>query len=315
MTASDAVQGGGPDDEEKRWTLLELLNWTTAHFRRAGVDSPRLNAELLLAEVTNLPRIMLYASFDREIGRKERSKFRDLVSRRAQRCPLQYLLGQWEFYGREFEVTPAVMIPRQETELLVDKCLEKIPGDGSGLSAADIGTGSGVIAVTLACERRGLRVMATDASPEALELARRNAERNGVADRVSFAPGRLCEPLSCGENRGAALVASNPPYVPSGRIQCLQPEVRDYEPRQALDGGPDGLSVIRDLIPQAADVLNPAGWLVLELGEDQAARVREMIAANDSLDADSVETTRDTGGCERVLAVRTKGNGSDGRLR
>jgi len=290
---------------EKRWTLLELLNWTAARFKRVGIDEARLNAELLLGKVTGLERIMLYARFDQEPTASQLDELRELVRRRASRHPLQYLLGRCEFYGRDFEVTPAVLVPRQETELVVDKCLEKIGGDGSGTLAADVGTGSGIIAVTLACERPGLRVAATDSSPDALALARCNAARHGVADRVEFACGDLCEALPAGMREGLALIASNPPYVPSAQIAGLQPEVREHEPRAALDGGPDGLDVVRRLLPEAAEALGEGGWLVVELGEDQAPVVRRLIEDRGlGLAAESVETVRDGCGCERVLAVR-----------
>jgi len=295
----------GSDD--RPWTLLELLNWTTGYFQHAGIENARLNAEMLLAKVTGLERIMLYANFDREIAPEQREQYRDMVRRRARRCPLQYLLGSCEFYGRDFLVTPAVMVPRQETELVVETCLKRLPGDGSGSWAADVGTGSGIIAVTLACERPALHVAATDNSADAIQVARRNAERHGVSDRITFSVGDLCDGLPKRPAPGASgfeLLAANPPYIPSERIEQLQPEVRDYEPRGALDGGPDGLAVIRKLIPQAADVLNAGGWLVLELGEDQSPRVTEMISADPSFDADSIETATDAGGCERVLAVR-----------
>ena len=292
---------------DRRWTILELLNWTTGYFERAGIENPRLNAEMLLAKVTGLPRIMLYANFDRGVEAVQLEQFRDLVSRRRRRCPLQYLLGECEFYGRTFEVNPSVMAPRPETELVVDKCLEKIPGDGGGAWVADIGTGSGIIAVSLACERPALRVAAVDVSEQALEIARRNAARNGAAERIKFLLGRLCEPLSGvmrAEGAAPALIVSNPPYIPSAEIESLEPEVRDYEPRQALDGGPDGLSVIRELVPQAAEVLSPGGWLVLELGEGHAPRVKDMVAAGKTFDVAGVETVRDATDCERVLAVR-----------
>ena len=288
--------------EEKPWTLLELLNWTTAYLARGGVEDPRLNAQILLAEAAGVERIMLYARFDQELAADRRRRFHELVKRRSERCPLQYLLGRCEFYSRNFKVTPAVMAPRQETELLVEKCLDKLPGDGSGANAADIGTGSGVIAVTLACERPGLRICAVDASADALQVAGRNAEAHGVSDRVAMACGDLCGALPEGMRQGLALLAANPPYIPSERIKDLEPEVRDHEPRLALDGGPDGLAVVRRLLPQAAGALAEGGWLVLELGEDQATKVADMIRGMAMMDADSIETVRDNG-CERVLAV------------
>lgn len=295
--------------EDRLWTLLELVNWTTSYFQRASIENPRLNAEMLLCKVTGLKRIMLYASFDRDATPEQREQYRELVMRRAQRCPLQYLLGSCEFYGRAFTVTPAVMVPRQETEIVVEKCLEKLPGDGSGACAAEVGTGSGIIAVTLACERPAVWIAALDSSAEAIEVARRNAERHGVADRVSLAIGDLCEGLPPCTAQGAdgfRLLVSNPPYIPSAQIEGLQPEVRDYEPREALDGGSDGLAVIRKLIPQAVHALGPGGWLVLELGEGQSGKVRDMIAANPAFDLDSIEAKKDSGDCERVLAVRKK---------
>jgi len=294
------------NSSQEGWTLLRLLNWTTGYFRRAGIENPRLNAEVLLAAVANVQRIMLYARFDEELAAEKRARFRELVRRRAEGEPVQYLLGRAEFYGRTFRVTPAALIPRPETELLVNVCLEKLPEEASGMWAADIGTGCGAIAVTLACERPGLRLAATDSSPDALELARENARRHGVADRILFGQGHLCEALPAELASGdwpLALVASNPPYIPSAQIEELQREVRDHEPRAALDGGPDGLRVIRELIPAAARVLSPGGWLVLELGEGQAEPVRKQVAATPSLEPQRVEIVRD-GRCERILAVR-----------
>ena len=290
----------------RRWTLLDLLNWTTNYFERAGIESPRLNAELLLAEVTGQERVMLYARFDEELAPEERARFHGLVRRRAGREPLQYLLGRAQFYGRSFRVTPAVMVPRPETELVVEKCLAKIGTGAAGLRAAEVGTGSGVVAVTLACERPALRLTATDSSAAALEVARGNAERHGVADRVSFAEGHLCEPLAPLAPEKLGLLVSNPPYVPTSQIEKLQPEVRDYEPRQALDGGPDGLSVVRELVPAASGLLAPGGWLVLELGEGQAQAVRDILNLTSAFEPDSIETVRDGSGCERVMAARRK---------
>jgi len=290
---------------KREWTTLELLNWTTDYFRRHGIDNARLNAEVLLGKVLGLERIMLYARFDQKVGPREREEFRELVRRRAEREPLQYLLGKWEFYGRRFELTPDVLIPRQETELVVEKCLEKI-GEVE-LWAADVGTGSGAIAVTLAAERPKLNVIATDVSAEALAVAERNAQALGVAKRVHLGRGALTAPivgmLPSGRD-GVDLLVSNPPYVPTGRLASLEPEVRDYEPRRALDGGPDGLDVLRRLVPEAAGVIVPGGWMVLELGEEQAGPVREIAAQTGAFDMDSVETVTDGHGCQRVFCVR-----------
>jgi release factor glutamine methyltransferase len=296
-----------PDEQKRSWKVLELLNWMTSHFGRAGIANARLDAEVLLSKALGMERIMLYARFDQEVTAAQRDRLRELVRRRAAREPLQYLVGEWEFFGRSFELTPAVMVPRQETELVVEKCLEKLPGDADGLWAADVCTGSGAIAVSLAAERPGLHVAATDASAEALEVARRNAVRQGVAGRVAFALGDLAEPLHglLPEGRaGFDLLVSNPPYVPTEQIERLEPEVRCYEPRQALDGGTDGLDAFRRLVPQAAGILVPGGCLVLELGEGQASAVAQMLERAASYDLTTVEMTTDSGGCQRVLCAR-----------
>jgi release factor glutamine methyltransferase len=291
--------------DNKSWTTLELLNWTADYFGRLGLENARLNAEVLLGKVLGVERIMLYARFDQEVGERQREEFRALVRRRAAREPLQYLVGKWEFYGRPFELSPAVLIPRQETELLVEKCLEK--STGTGLWCADVGTGSGAVAVTLAAERPTLNAIATDVSAAALDVAARNARAHGVSERVHTVRGELAEPvlgLLPPGRAGLDLLASNPPYVPSARIAALEPEVRDYEPRQALDGGPDGLDVLRRLVPAAAGVLLPRGWMALELGEEQAGPVRRMVEQTRAFDVSSIEIVTDAGGCQRVFCVR-----------
>lgn len=290
---------------KRSWTVLELLNWTADYFVKAGIENPRLNAEVLLGKVLGLARIMLYARFEQQVGRAERAEFRELVKRRAAREPLQYLLGKCEFYGREFEVSPAVMVPRQETELVVEKCLEKAP-EGE-LWAADVCTGSGAIAVTLAAERPAVQLVATDSSAAALEVAARNARKHGVEGRIRFVQGDLAAPvaqhLPVGRE-GVGLLVSNPPYVPTAGMDGLQPEVKDYEPRAALDGGADGLAVIRRLVPEAARLLAPGGWLVLEIGESQSEALGQMIADAGLFATATVETTEDASGCLRVLCVR-----------
>jgi len=290
-------------------TVLDLVNWATECLRTADVQEPRLNAEVLLGKALGLTRTALYGQPGRPVSLPESDRYRRLVKRRARREPLQYLVGTCEFYGREFEVTPAVMVPRQESELVVEKCLEKLR-EGE-CWAADIGTGSGAIAVSLAAERPALRVIATDRSVKALRVAARNASRHRVKDRVLLGAGDLAEPvvrmLPAGR-RAVDMVVSNPPYVPTACIERLQPEVRDFEPRSALDGGPDGLAVLRRLIPQAAPMLASGGWLVLELGEGQADAVRTVASSTSAFAQDSVETVADAAGCERVFAIR-KPNG------
>jgi len=295
--------------QDKIWTTLELLTWTTDYFREAGLENPRLNAEVLLGSVLRMERIMLYARFEQPVGAPERARFRALVRRRVAREPLQYLVGGWEFYGRHFQLTPAVLIPRQETELVVGRCLELLDPEAPGTWAADVGTGSGAIAVTLAAERPRLDVVAVDTSAAALEVAARNADRHGVADRVHLREGDLAAPVNGalpGGRVGVDLLVSNPPYVPTDDIKGLQPEVRDHEPRQALDGGPDGLDIVRRLVPQAAETVKPGGWLVLELGPGQAEAVAGIAGRTGTFDMATVDTVSDPGGCRRVFSVRRR---------
>ncbi len=267
-----------------------------------------MNAELLLADLLGCNRAHLLARPERRVPPETRHRYEGLIERRAGREPLQYLLGEWEFYGRLFLVTDAVLIPRPETELLVEECLDRIPPDRP-VRAADVGTGSGVIAVTLAAERPLLAVVAVDSSSEALHIARHNARRHGVGDRIRFVQGDLCEPLRpefSQEHDGLELVASNPPYVPTARLRALQPEVRDHEPRRALDGGPDGLSIIRRLLSETPEVLAPRGWLVIEIGEGQAAAVNELAAARQAYETETLETSRDAAGRKRVFCARRR---------
>jgi release factor glutamine methyltransferase len=296
----------------QNWTVLDLLEWTTAYFRRAGIDDPRLNAEVLLCNVLGTERIMLYARFDRPVQAEKRRAFRELVKRRAAREPLQYLVGKCEFYGRNFALTPDVLIPRQETETVIEACLDLLPGDGAGSWAIDVGTGSGAIGVTLAAERAALHVIATDLSPQALGIAAHNAARHGVQDRVILARGDLLAPAAAHlpEGRsGVELIVANPPYVPSADIAVLAPEVRDHEPTAALDGGPDGLDVIRRLLPQAASFLLPAGHFVMEMGAGQADAVVAAASGTSLFDMTSVQLRHNGGNVERVFCVRRANSG------
>lgn len=281
-------------------TVSELLQTETRALEKNGVDDPRLDAELLLADLLDCNRAHLLAHPERTVPPEARRRFERLIERRAAREPLQYLLGEWEFCGRTFVVNDSVLIPRPETELLVEECLHIVPM-GRPARTADVGTGSGAIAVTLAADRPALDVVAVDADAAAVEVARQNARRHEVAHRVRFVKGDLCRPLKAGS---LDLVASNPPYIPTDRLRTLQPEVRDYEPRGALDGGPDGLAVIRRLLAQAPRVLVPGGWLVMEIGEGQAGAVRQLAAEDGSYDNDTLETSRDCAGHERVFRAR-----------
>jgi len=252
---------------EQTWTLGRLLKWTTEHFTKSGVAAPRLEAEVLLAHAAGCKRIELYTRFDEPAEDAVRARFRELVRERGKGCPVAYLVGRKEFFSLEFEITRDVLIPRPETESLVMACLETACSEASIL---DVGTGSGILAVTLARQLRRSVVTAIDISPGALEVARRNAARHGVAERVRFLQGDLLEPLKEGERFD--IIVSNPPYIRSASLAELEPSVRDFEPRLALDGGPDGLEVLGKIARAARDRLRAAGRLLLEfgVGQDQA---------------------------------------------
>jgi release factor glutamine methyltransferase len=234
---------------------------------------------------------------ERELSEPERSAYREFVKRRAGREPAAHILGFWGFYKRDFRLSSDVLTPRSETELLADRAVSWSRSNGAK-TAADIGTGSGCLAVTLALEVPGLRVVATDVSESALEIARANAETLGASGNVDFRAGDLLEPLAA-EPGGLDLVVSNPPYIPSGDVDGLMPEVARFEPRLALDGGEDGLDCYRRLVPGCARVLRPGGALIMEIGEEQGGAVRSLI--EESGHYRDIEITPDLNGLDRIV--------------
>jgi release factor glutamine methyltransferase len=263
------------------WTIRKVLTWTAQHFEKRQVDSPRLTAEVLLAHVLNSSRVRLYVDLDRPLTKEELATYRALIERRMAGEPTQYLTGAKEFYNRPFKVDARVLIPRPETELLVEAALHVLPKDAPS-QALDVCTGSGCIAISLAAERPQASLLATDVSPGACALAKENAEALGVAGRVTILQGNLFEPVPA-EAR-FALVVSNPPYIGSGEIPGLSAEVR-REPHLALDGGPDGLALIRRVVEGARRFLIPGGLLAMEIGETQGSAVRELLQAAGYVDA------------------------------
>jgi release factor glutamine methyltransferase len=269
------------------------LKWTTEHFTKGGVAAPRLEAEVLLAHAAGCKRIELYTRFDEPAEEGVRARFRELVRERGKGCPVAYLVGRKEFFSLEFEVTRDVLIPRPETETLVMACLEAARPEASIL---DVGTGSGILAVTLARQLRHSSVTAIDVSPSALEVAKRNAARHGVAERIRFLQGDLLEPLQEGERFD--IIVSNPPYISSARLAELEPSVRDFEPRLALDGGPDGLEVLGKIARAARGRLRPAGRLLLEFGVGQG---QAMLALLTELGFVDVKVRKDHADLPRVV--------------
>jgi release factor glutamine methyltransferase len=258
------------------WTVKALLTWTTAHFQKKGVESPRLEAQILLAHVLGWPKIDLMVRYDEEPTPAERARFKELVQRRVEHWPVAYLIGRREFYLLPFEVSPAVLIPRPETETLVLAALDLLKAKPAA-AVLDLGTGSGCVAVSLAHQAKAATVTAVDVSPDALDVARRNAAAHGVADRVRFVAGDLFAPVPAGS--AFDLIVSNPPYVTPAELGTLAPEVRDHEPRLALDGGPDGLNFYRRIAADAGKYLKPGGCVLVEIGATQDAAVRSVFAA------------------------------------
>ncbi len=275
------------------WTVLKVLNWTKGYLAEKGVENARLEAEWLLCATTGMDRVGLYVNFEKPLSDAELAAYRALVARRAKREPLQYLLGSQEFCGLDFLVSPAVLIPRHDTEVLVEEARRRAPAGGSIL---DIGVGSGCIAVALAKALSGSDVRGVEKSPAALALAEQNIERHGV--RVTLFEGSLFEPFA---GQRFDLIVSNPPYIPTADLATLQPEVRDYEPMGALDGGKDGLDYYRTIIPAAPEHLTPGGWLMVEIGIGQAEAVQELFAANGFID---IFTAKDPSLIDRVVGGR-----------
>ncbi len=281
---------------DEAWTPLRLIAWTQGFFAKGGVDAPRLTAEILLAHALSCDRVRLYLDFDKPLGAPELSAFRELVRRRAAGEPTAWLTGRREFLGHVFRVGPQVLVPRPETELVVEAALALLPPGGALL---DLCTGSGCIAISAALARPDARVTATEISPDALGVARGNAEVLGA--RVEFLEGDLDAPVPSGERFD--VVISNPPYVPAGEIPGLAREVR-REPRIALDGGVDGLDVLRRIVSCAPSRLRPDGLLVVEIHETHAVPLPSLCLAAGFATA---EVGRDLAGLPRWVVARLPG--------
>ena len=258
---------------EERWTVRKVMSWTTSHFEKNKIDAPRLTTEVLLSHLLSIDRVRLYVDIDRPLEKAELAAYRALIQRRIAGEPTQYLVGYKQFYNRRIAVDPRVLIPRPETELLIEGVLRLFAPDATA-QALDLCTGSGCIAVTLAAERKGFFVTAVDLSPDACEVARGNAEKLGVRERVKVLQGDLFAPLPAGEK--FALITANAPYVKTGELKGLQKEVQK-EPVLALDGGPEGLDVIQRIADGANAWLADGGLLALEIGDAQGPQVKEIL--------------------------------------
>jgi len=256
----------------KIWTIKELLTVTSDYLKNKEIESPRLTAEILLAHQLKIPRIKLYLNFDQPLDDGEISGYRSLIRRRVKREPFQHITGTQEFWSMNFKVGPQVLIPRPESELLVEQVISlynnnELQGK-EGVNVLDLGTGSGVLAITLARLLEGANLWASDISEEALEFARLNAKNHGMDERIQFCSGDLWEPF-VGQGITFDVIVSNPPYVASDVFHTLPPEVRDHEPRLALDGGEGGMFYIERIIREGTEYMNPGGWLLIEMDPGQ----------------------------------------------
>ncbi len=299
MTSTRPTSGRAPAET---WTTRRLLAWMTGHFQHKGIDSPRLTAEFLLAHVIGCDRMRLYMEVDRPAQPLELASLRDLVTRAAASEPVQYLVGEAWFFGRPYAVGPAVLIPRPSTETLVEHVLQRCrAAPGRATLLADVGTGCGCIAVSLAARLPEAHVVATDVSADALEVAAANAGRHGVADRIEFLAGDCLEPLrSAAGSRRYDVICSNPPYVSDAEWAQVAPNGRDHEPPLALRGGPDGLDVVRPLVAGAGALLEPGGQLVVEIADAHRDAALGLAA---EAGFDNALVLKDHEGLWRVLAA------------
>jgi len=302
VNGTSHTEAGAASDAADRWTVGRLLVWTADYLKRRGSESPRLDAEVLLAQVLGWERVQLYTHYEEEVGTSARATFRELVRRRAEGMPVAYLVGRKEFYSLTLAVSPAVLIPRPDSEFVVVEFLALTKAWESP-RCVDVGTGSGCLALACAHQHKTARFIAIDVSPDALALAESNAQKLDLVDRVEFRQGDLLGPVA--DEKPFDVILSNPPYIPSAVIPTLEPGVRLYEPHLALDGGEDGLRVVTSLIETAVSRLRPGGHLILEIGSDQERPVRDLISAQPELEL--APTIRDHANHPRVIRATKKG--------
>ena len=281
-------------------TIFSFLNWACHKFLQAGVVSPRLDAEILMADGLRVSRTELMTHPDRVLNRAEERMFCSRIERRVLREPVSHITGVQEFWSLEFEVNEKVLTPRPETEILLEQCLKAMAKTPSPVHILDLGTGSGILSIILAKEILQSRVTAIEKSTEALEVARKNAVRHAVMDRICFVAGDLMKVDWQGPYH---LIVCNPPYIESENLSKCMPEVRQYEPAQALDGGRDGLDYYRFIVPMAWKKLEENGLLVLEIGHTQASAVIALMQGSSRYQ--DIQVVQDYSGYDRVVLART----------
>ena len=288
-----------PQEQRNLWTVKDVLQWTTDYFTKKGIATARLDAEVLLAHALGVDRLQLYLNSERPLISRERAQYRELVRRRANREPVALITGVKEFWSIPFKVRPGVLIPRPDTERLVEVVLDEVR-ERTGALILEIGVGSGAVAVAILREHPDARVIATDIDPVALETAGLNAAAQEVRPRLDLVASNLLETFR--ECELFDVICSNPPYIPSDEIETLEPEIRYFEPIGALDGGADGLDVIRRLVAAAPLYLRAGGALALEVGDRQADAVRDIFSRVGGLV--DVRTFSDLAGKSRVVRGR-----------
>ncbi|MEJ2657070.1 MAG: peptide chain release factor N(5)-glutamine methyltransferase [Desulfobacterales bacterium] len=294
---------------DSKWTIIKLLKWATSYFNSHNIDRPRAEAEILLSHALNLRRIDLYLQYDQPLYSDDLKRFKALIKRRINREPVAYIVGTKEFWSMDFAVSKKVLIPRPETEFLVEVALDLLPKESASGSVLtpkrilELGTGSGAVILSLASMRPRHRFFGTDRIWAAIQLARKNAARHGLESIVEFVCADWLEPFST-ERFALDMIISNPPYVPSRLIGSLQPEITGYEPISALDGGEDGLSCLRHIINHAHLYLRGHGNLLLEIGHDQKNDVLRLI--NQCAAYEHIVFIKDYSGYDRVVQMRKK---------
>ncbi|MBP2637720.1 MAG: prmC [Firmicutes bacterium] len=281
----------------EEWTISSIVNWTRQYFGSKGMDNPRLDAEVLLCHILGKDRLYLYTHFDQPLTTGELAAYRQAVKQRATHAPVAYINGYKEFMGMDFVVSPAVLIPRPDTEILVEAALDRL-ALANAPAIADLGTGSGAIIVSILAKLSAAVGVAVDISSEALTVAGENAVRHGVKDRLTCLKGDMLQPLT-GQKFDA--IISNPPYIPDGDIAGLSPEVRQ-EPHMALAGGADGLDFYRRIVSAGAEYIRPGGFIAVEVGINQAKEVAALANAGNRLTTEAI--IKDYAGIERVVVFR-----------
>ena len=298
-----------PRSTDPEWTVLKLLRWTTSYFESRDIDGSRIDAEILLAHALQLQRIDLYLQHDRPLSSDELSRFKDLIKRRINREPVAYILGSKEFWSMDFMVSKDVLVPRPETEFLVEAAINLLPQDSAAnpilipKRILELGTGSGAVVLAMASMRPCHFFVASDRMTAAIKLARQNAKHHGFENRVSFICADWFGPFK--DKRPVFdMIVSNPPYIPSRVIGKLQPEIVRYEPISAIDGNEDGLSCLRHIINNAHFYLQSEGYLLLEIGHDQRNDVQKIV--DQCAKYENVVYTKDYNGYDRVIQMRKK---------